>query len=199
MYQAGVDECGWGAEAGPLVVCAFACEPQHLDSLIPLGVKDSKQFHRHPKHHHQALNTVADKLMSNPNYRWWVMSVYPTVLQADGPAQALYNAFMSLYNTANKALGSIGWVVDDSSVWRNRLPPNATAHVKGETAHAVIAAASIIAKHHQLKALAHLHTLYPQYGFDTHAGYLTAQHREAIRLFGPIPQVHRMYTLESVL
>jgi ribonuclease HII len=36
-----------------------------------------------------------------------------------------------------------------------------------------------------------LHQQYPQYGFDRHKCYPTAQHRQALSIYGPSP-IHRL-------
>jgi ribonuclease HII len=53
-----------------------------------------------------------------------------------------------------------------------------------------IAAASIVAKVRRDRLMTDYHSLYPCYGFDSHKGYGTAQHLEALRIHGPCP-IHR--------
>ena len=53
-----------------------------------------------------------------------------------------------------------------------------------------IAAASIVAKVHRDKILSELHEQFPSYGFPSHKGYGTKQHRVALEKFGVSP-VHR--------
>lgn len=60
-----------------------------------------------------------------------------------------------------------------------------------------IAAASIIAKVHRDHLMCELHERFPQYGFDSHKGYATARHCEALRKYGPCC-LHRM-TFNGVL
>ncbi len=62
--------------------------------------------------------------------------------------------------------------------------------VKGDSRSASIAAASILAKEHRDRLMRGYAEQYPEYGFDLHMGYATAQHREAIRRHGPCP-IHR--------
>lgn len=75
----------------------------------------------------------------------------------------------------------------------NRVPAwefNALAVVGGDGCVAEIAAASILAKVQRDGEMDRLHERYPQYGFDRHRGYGTAQHLAALREHGPSP-VHR--------
>ncbi|MBK6766908.1 MAG: ribonuclease HII [bacterium] len=75
---------------------------------------------------------------------------------------------------------------------RDRLPglPNSRALVKGDALMATISAASIVAKVARDRLMRDFALRFPEYGFDRHYGYPTAQHRAALRLFGPCP-IHR--------
>lgn len=66
----------------------------------------------------------------------------------------------------------------------------ATAIVKGDSLVAEISAASILAKTARDAEMRELHLVYPEYGFDRHKGYPTAEHLAAIRRFG-ITAIHR--------
>jgi len=48
-----------------------------------------------------------------------------------------------------------------------------------------IAAASILAKTHRDELMEKLHEEFPQYGWNSNAGYPTVAHRNAIREWGP--------------
>jgi len=66
----------------------------------------------------------------------------------------------------------------------------ARAIVKGDSSVAEISAASILAKTARDSDMLLLHQLHPQYGFDKHKGYPTAEHLAALSLHGVSP-VHR--------
>lgn len=75
----------------------------------------------------------------------------------------------------------------------NRCPEIAypcTAVVKGDLLVKSISAASIIAKVARDKMMLELHEMHPEYGFDRHKGYPTAQHRLAIEQHG-VTAMHR--------
>ena len=63
--------------------------------------------------------------------------------------------------------------------------------VKGDSTSAAIAAASIVAKVVRDRLMRRAAERLPAYGFDVHAGYATAMHRDAIVANGPSP-LHRM-------
>jgi ribonuclease HII len=65
-----------------------------------------------------------------------------------------------------------------------------TPLVGGDSIDASIAAASIVAKVYRDAILFKLAEQYPDYGFDRHVGYGTAEHLDALRRLGPTP-IHR--------
>jgi ribonuclease HII len=78
----------------------------------------------------------------------------------------------------------------------NRVPilnVPAQAIVQGDAKVQAISAASILAKVHRDRLCLQLHEAYPQYGFDAHKGYPTAEHIAAMRLHGVTPAHRRSY------
>jgi ribonuclease HII len=70
------------------------------------------------------------------------------------------------------------------------LPCPARAIVDGDATHRPISAASILAKTARDAEMCALHDRFPQYGFDQHKGYATAEHLEAVGRLGPC-EIHR--------
>jgi len=64
------------------------------------------------------------------------------------------------------------------------------AVIKGDRLSVSVAAAGIMAKVTRDRIMMELHEKYPRYGFQSHKGYATKAHREALRRYGPSP-VHR--------
>lgn len=62
--------------------------------------------------------------------------------------------------------------------------------IKGESASASIAAASIVAKYERDKIMLEYHHQFPHYNFDKNKGYSTKNHLDMIRIYGPCP-IHR--------
>ncbi|MDR2709253.1 MAG: ribonuclease HII [Elusimicrobiota bacterium] len=62
--------------------------------------------------------------------------------------------------------------------------------VKGDNFSAAIAAASVLAKEERDKIMRSYAKDFPNYCFDKHKGYATAQHVKALGQFGPCP-IHR--------
>eukprot|EP00928_Gymnodinium_smaydae_P089121 TRINITY_DN73122_c0_g1_i1.p1 TRINITY_DN73122_c0_g1~~TRINITY_DN73122_c0_g1_i1.p1 ORF type:complete len:881 (+),score=229.38 TRINITY_DN73122_c0_g1_i1:48-2645(+) len=74
-----------------------------------------------------------------------------------------------------------------------RLPRHVEAVVGGDARVPCISAASILAKVHRDRVMAELHAKYPMYGFDSHKGYGTAAHLEAIEAHGVCPEHRRSF------
>jgi ribonuclease HII len=61
---------------------------------------------------------------------------------------------------------------------------------KGDRVTACIAAASVLAKVTRDRMMCELHERWPEYDFETHKGYVTQTHTEALAQHGPCP-IHR--------
>lgn len=67
--------------------------------------------------------------------------------------------------------------------------------VKGDGKYLHIAAASILAKTYRDAYMANLHEEFPEYNWKKNKGYPTAEHRDAIRKYGPTPYHRRSFRL----
>ena len=75
------------------------------------------------------------------------------------------------------------------------MPPRAQLISAADGFIFAIAAASILAKTERDMLMQGYDEQYPGYGFASHKGYPTAEHREAIRRLGPSPIHRRSFTL----
>ena len=67
--------------------------------------------------------------------------------------------------------------------------------IKGDGRFMHIAAASILAKTHRDGLMASLHETHPHYNWKQNKGYPTAEHRDAIRIYGPTPHHRKSFRL----
>jgi ribonuclease HII len=74
-----------------------------------------------------------------------------------------------------------------------QLAIGARAIVGGDASEPAIACASILAKTHRDALMRELDARYPEYGFATHFGYPTAEHRRRLQDLGPCPIHRRSY------
>ena len=172
---AGVDEAGRGPLAGP--VCAAACIlPRNLE--IP-GLNDSKKLSPQKR---EALYDVIIK--SAVSYG----IAFATVEEIES-----LNILNATFLAMNRALSQLSpqpalALIDGNRNSGISIPSRCV--VKGDSLCADIAAASVLAKVTRDRYMLTMAEQYPEYGFEKHKGYGTAQHYAAIRQFGPSP-IHR--------
>jgi ribonuclease HII len=175
---AGVDEAGRGPLAGPVVAAAVI-----LDDRQPIaGLADSKTLS--PSKRERLFDEIRAKALCCSIAEASVEEIDRlNILQAT--LLAMQRAVQGLRLKPAKVL------VDG-----NRLPVldvMAEAIVKGDSKVAAISAASILAKVHRDRLCEHWHDQYPMYGFDSHKGYGTAVHIQALREHGPCPWHRRSF------
>ena len=175
---AGVDEAGRGPLAGPVMAAAVI-----LDDRRPIvGLADSKKIS--PRRREALFDEIRAKALCCSIAQASVEEIDTlNILQAT--MLAMRRAVMGLRLPPKLVL------VDG-----NRLPVldiRAEAIVKGDDKVPAISAASILAKVSRDRWCQEYHQHFPQYGFDQHKGYGTADHLAALRLHGPCPQHRRTF------
>ena len=175
---AGVDEAGRGPLAGPVVAAAVI-----LDDRKPIqGLADSKKLSA--KRREALFDEIRAKALCCAVAQASVQEIDQlNILQAT--LMAMRRAVLGLRLPPKLVL------VDG-----NRLPMlemRAEAIVRGDDKIPAISAASILAKVSRDRWCADYHLLFPQYGFDQHKGYGTAEHLAALRLHGPCPEHRRSF------
>jgi len=180
---AGVDEAGRGPLAGP-VTAACVILPRGL--YIP-GVNDSKKISA--KKRAELSETIKKEAIS---YN------IASVSECEIDEINILNATHAAMKQAVAGMGVIpGHVLIDG-----RAVPDAgfmhTAVIGGDGKNISIAAASIIAKVRRDELMVKYAKIYPEYGFEKHKGYGTAQHIEALKKYGPCP-IHRKTFIKGIL
>ena len=176
-FVAGVDEAGRGCMAGPVVAAAVIfTDPEK----IPDGIRDSKQMT------HVSRMAIREKLMAEPSVLWAVGEVQADEIDRINILQATWKAM----RLAVEQLEQAQFILVDGNPVKG-LPLPSQSIVKGDAKSLSIGAASILAKTHRDLLMEQYALQYPQYGFEVHKGYCTAQHIEAVRKYGPCP-IHRL-------
>lgn len=172
---AGVDEAGRGPLAGPVVAAAVI-----LDERMPIkGLADSKQLT--PLRRERLYDEIRAKALCC------------SVAQASVEEIDQLNILQATMLAMRRAVVGLRLKPAKVLVDGNRLPSLdvlAEAIVSGDALVPSISAASILAKVTRDRLLCELHLQHPEYGFDRHKGYGTAEHMQALRVHGALA-VHR--------
>jgi len=175
MIVCGVDEAGRGPLAGPVYAAAVILDPGR-----PIkGLKDSKLLSESRR------EFLAREILGRARAFSIALA---TVEEIDN-----LNILQATLLAMQRAVAGLAMLPDIAWIDGNRcpkLPCRARAIVKGDRLHAVISAASILAKTARDAEMRALHLRYPQYGFDRHKGYPTAEHLERLGRHGPC-EIHR--------
>ncbi|MCW8107555.1 ribonuclease HII [Alteromonas ponticola] len=172
---AGVDEVGRGPLIGDVVTAAVI-----LDPAKPIaGLTDSKKLSAKKREGYAELikqNAIA----------WAIGRASPEEIDS---LNILHATLLAMARAVDNLIIKPTFVRVDG----NRIPQwtyAAEAVVKGDSLHAEISAASILAKVTRDDDMLALHERYPQYGFDGHKGYPTQAHFAALAKHGVLP-MHR--------
>lgn len=183
---AGVDEAGRGPLAGPVVAAAVVFPDEWIRNGLPEPldrVNDSKQLTARMR------EKLFEAIRSRPEIRFAVAEAGAALIDEINILQATHQAMNlaleRLRPPANHAL------VDGLAVPTLLLPQ--TPLVGGDARSYSIAAASILAKVTRDRLMESLHERFPQYGFDRHKGYGTAEHLAALKQYGPCPEHRRSF------
>lgn len=171
----GVDEAGRGALAGPVVVAAVA-----LDYSQPIpGLNDSKKIS--PARREKLFEAI----ISTAEYH--IAEIDPAYIDS-------HNILRATLMGMSRAIGAISSPGHLCLVDGLQIPAGACCEcqpvVRGDSLHACVAAASILAKVHRDRIMRSMDPVYPLYGFADHKGYGTARHLKAILEHGPCA-IHR--------
>ena len=171
----GVDEAGRGPLAGPVYAAAVILDPARRVN----GLADSK-----------VLNAGRRELLAGrikERAVAWAVA-YASVEEIDA-----INILRASLLAMRRAVEALSVAPEEALIDGTHCPElacRARAIVDGDASHKVISAASILAKTARDAEMARLHERFPQYGFDRHKGYSTAEHLELLTKHGPC-EIHR--------
>ena len=175
---AGVDEAGRGPLAGPVVAAAVILDDRHAIK----GLADSKKLSARRR------EALFDEIRAK--------ALCCSIAQASVEEIDELNILQATLLAMRRAVMGLRLPPKLVLVDGNRLPVlemRAEAIVKGDAKVPAISAASILAKVSRDRWCLEYHQQFPQYGFDQHKGFGTADHLAALRLHGPCPQHRRTF------
>ncbi|WP_214859782.1 MULTISPECIES: ribonuclease HII [Exiguobacterium] len=168
---AGVDEVGRGPLAGPVVAAAVILP----DGFYHPGLTDSKQMSKVQRQaalkHLQEVAEIAIGIIEPAEID--EINIY------QASKQAMQNAVRQLQPDA---------LLVDAMTLEGDTPQQSL--IKGDARSVSIAAASVVAKETRDAMMEQYAIEYPGYGFETHAGYGTPIHLQALDTLGVTP-IHR--------
>lgn len=175
---AGVDEVGCGCLAGPVVAAAVILpSPARLP-----GLNDSKLVSA------KARETLSERIKK---IAVWAIGV-STVEEID--ALGIRPATLLASRRALLALSQAPDAVISDAFGIPGLPFPCHPLVRADQQVRAVAAASIIAKVYRDRMMHEEAERHPEFGFDQHKGYGTAQHLAALKKYGATPVHRRSFT-----
>jgi ribonuclease HII len=168
---AGIDEVGRGCLFGPVVAAAVIL-PEDLRQLKKLGLRDSKQLTAVMR---QELDEVIRSL-----------AIAICIAEVDAATIDRVNIYQASRLAMRQAVEGLSCEPDHLLIDAMRLDHTCaqTKLIYGDSLSLSIAAASVVAKVHRDALMVAYDEEHPQYGFASHKGYGTAQHRKAIQEHG---------------
>ena len=184
----GVDEAGRGPWAGPVTATAFWINPE-FKNMLPRDLTDSKKL---PALKREKIRKGL--CASNSGHLWATKHSSVVEIDREGILPATFSAMVDAVSALADLLAQqynmqLSMVLIDG----NLLPPldvPCKAVVRGDSRSLSIAAASVLAKEARDEVMRGLATTYPDYGWQTNAGYGTKSHQGALQKFGVTPH-HR--------
>lgn len=179
-YSVGVDEVGRGPLAGPITVCALAV-PRGFNMGFFKKITDSKKLSPAKREDWtKKIRKAKKKRMLN----FALASVSAGEIDKKGLSKAARKAVrLSLLRLKTNLKRS--HIFLDGSLYAPKHYKHQKTIVGGDESHALISAASVVAKVYRDGKMRRLAKEFPNYGFEIHKGYGTALHRKRIKKYKP--------------
>jgi ribonuclease HII len=176
LIEAGCDEAGRGCLAGPVFAAAVILP----DWFEHPKLNDSKQV---SKNNRDLLRELIEQSAL-------AYSVAFCSNEEVDKFNILKASIIAMHRALEKLQLKPQHILVDGNRFIKYLNISHTCIVKGDSTYASIAAASVLAKTYRDEYMLSLHNEYPVYGWNNNKGYPTAEHRQAIDLYG-ISKYHR--------
>ncbi|MFM2213611.1 MAG: Ribonuclease [Bacteroidota bacterium] len=176
-WEAGTDEAGRGCLAGPVTAAAVIL-PDNFKLEV---LNDSKQLSEKTREKLKPL--IEEQAVS-----FAITHLEPKIIDEINILNASIRAMQLCIGQLKP---TPEYIIVDGNRFKplNNIPY--TTIVKGDGKYLSIAAASVLAKTYRDEYMDIIHEEFPMYNWKKNKGYPTAEHREAIKKYGPC-KYHRM-------
>ncbi len=184
----GVDEVGRGPLFGSVVAAACILPADYKLE----GLNDSKKL----------TEDKRERLSSEIQSQAVAWAIAESSVEEIDQINILQASLLAMHRAVDKVVLDNNLDVDDVLVDGNKLPNwqyPAKAIVGGDGKEACISAASILAKVFRDNQMKEFAKQYPQYGFESHKGYPTKMHCEALEKHGVTPLHRRSFAPVRIL
>lgn len=181
LLECGTDEAGRGCLAGPVTAAAVILP----DDFSHPWLTDSKQLSA-------ARREKLRPLIESSALSYAVVHV--SIHEID-QINILNASIMAMQRAIDQLEQTPEFIAVDGNRFKafRKIPYECV--VKGDSKYLHIAAASILAKTYRDAHLTALHEEFPQYNWQKNKGYPTAEHREALKKYGPSPHHRKSFRL----
>lgn len=179
-YVAGIDEVGRGAWAGPLVAAGVIFSK----AVRITGITDSKLLTKQSRE--RLAHEIKEKAAA-----WSIVEISPKEIDMFGVGEANARAISQVIIELNPAPEHL--LIDYAFLKAQAFSVPFETIIKGDQKIFSISAASIIAKVERDAIMCRYAKDYPEYGFDSHVGYGTNEHQNALKNYGITPIHRRSY------
>jgi ribonuclease HII len=174
---AGVDEAGRGACAGPITIAACILPPNPINELHALT--DSKKLT--PARRAELFPIIKDKALA-----WSILHISAQEIDHLGIQHANISGMRRVVAQLDV---EPAYVLTDA-MRVDGIPASMLPVIGGDGMSRCIAAASVLAKESRDQLMTKLGATFPGYGLESHKGYGTKVHMDAVRQHGGTPE-HR--------
>lgn len=181
LLEAGTDEAGRGCLAGPVTAAAVILPPGFKLN----GLNDSKQLSAVQR------NTLKEVIKTEA-LSYAIAHVFPETIDK---INILNASILAMHRALEQLAVEPEYIAVDGNKFKpfKKIPYSCV--IKGDSKYQNIAAASVLAKTSRDQLMADLHNNFPQYQWRKNKGYPTAEHREAIAVYGATEHHRKTFRL----
>lgn len=181
LLECGTDEAGRGCLAGPVTAAAVILP----DDFSHPWLTDSKQLSEKKR---QELRPIIEAQAV-------CFGVSHVMMEEIDQLNILNASILAMHRAIEQLTKQPEFIAIDGNRFKPYQKTSYECVVKGDGKYLHIAAASILAKTYRDDFMENLHEEFPNYHWNKNKGYPTAEHRNAIRKYGPTSYHRKSFKL----